>query len=305
MCAHGHARGSCGTLLSVGEWTRERFRHALGVFRQGRYPAATVYDSIGPDFFLAVAPGWLNLGLWEGPGTEEEGPVAVQRLVAELAKELPTGGVILDVGNGLGVQDPVIAEVAGPQQLVAMNITESQLRAGREPMAEAAASPVLADAMRIPLADGSVDGVISVEAAFHFRSRRRFFDEAFRVLRPGGVLSMSDVPIKRRLRGARELLAGLSQLRLWGLPVSAAATPAEISSACRAAGFADVRVELVGEKVIAPALRLTRGRLRQRRGAPGSIRVAAGIFLSQAELLWRHGAIEYMFLRATRPQSPD
>jgi hypothetical protein len=64
-------------------------------------------------------------------------------------------------------------------------------------------------------------------------------------------------------------------------------------------------VELVGEKVIAPALRLTRGRLRQRRGAPGSIRVAAGIFLSQAELLWRHGAIEYMFLRATRPQSPD
>jgi SAM-dependent methyltransferase len=282
-------------------WTRENLRHALSVFRQGRYPAATVYDSIGPDFFLAVAPGWLNLGLWEGPGTEDEAAVAVRRLVAELARELPSGGMVLDVGNGLGVQDPVIAEVARPRQLVAMNITESQLRAGREPMAEAGASPVLADAMRIPLGDRTADGVISVEAAFHFPSRRRFFDEAFRVLRPGGVLSMSDVPIARRLRGARELLAGFSQLRLWGLPVSAAATPAEISAACSAAGFVDVRAELVGDRVIAPALRLTRRRLAHRAGAPGSIRLAARVFLSQAELLWKRGAMQYLFLRATRP----
>lgn len=282
-------------------WTRKNLRHALGVFRQGPNPAATVYDSIGSDFFLALAPGWLNLGLWEGPGTEDEAPIAVRRLVEILAAELPTGGVILDVGNGLGVQDPVIAEVARPRGFVAMNITESQLRAGREPIATAGAAPVLADAMRIPLASASVDGVISVEAAFHFRSRRRFFDEAFRVLRPGGVLSMSDVPIARRLRGARELLAGLAQLRVWGLPSSAAATPEEIVAASRSAGFAEVRTRLVGDRVIAPALRLTRRRLSRRDGASGSIRLAARIFLSQAELLWKRGAIEYLLLRAERP----
>jgi SAM-dependent methyltransferase len=272
------------------------------VFKQGRNPAATVYDSIGTDFFLAVAPGWLNLGLWEGPGTEGEAPVAVRRLVAVLAEELPKNGTILDVGNGLGVQDPVIAEVARPRRFVAMNITESQLRAGKEPMKAAQATPVLADAMRIPLADGSVDGVISVEAAFHFRSRRRFFDEAFRVLRPGGVLSMSDVPITRRLRGARELLAGLAQLRLWGLPSSAAATPDEIADTCREAGFADVTIELVADRVIDPALRLTRRRLARRRGASASIRLAARIFLSQAELLRERGALEYLLLRAERPR---
>ena len=52
----------------MASWTKENLRHTVGLLKQGRNPAATVYDSIGPDFFLALAPGWLNLGLWEGPG---------------------------------------------------------------------------------------------------------------------------------------------------------------------------------------------------------------------------------------------
>ncbi|MGH2651333.1 MAG: hypothetical protein ACRDHK_09000, partial [Actinomycetota bacterium] len=98
---------------------------------QGGNPAARVYDSIGPDFFLALDEGWLNLGLWEGDGTDpSEAPRAVRRLVSTLAEPLPRGGVVLDVANGLGAQDPVIAEVARPKRLIALNITESQLRAG-------------------------------------------------------------------------------------------------------------------------------------------------------------------------------
>jgi hypothetical protein len=49
------------------------------MFRQGRNPAARVYESIGPDFFLAPAPGWLNLGLWEGDGSADEAEAACRR----------------------------------------------------------------------------------------------------------------------------------------------------------------------------------------------------------------------------------
>ena len=285
--------------MSPKGWTRANLRHALAFFRQGRNPAATVYESIGPDFFLALAPGWLNLGLWEGKGDEDEAPVAVRRLVETLAAWLPAGGRILDVGNGLGAQDVAIAQVARPARLVALNITGSQLHAGRAHLEEAGARAVVGDATNIPLADETVDGVISVEAAFHFSSRRRFFEEARRVLRPGGVLAMSDVPTMRLPHGPIELVAGLSQLRVWGLKPGAVATPAQIADTARASGFRDVEVELVGKRVIEPALACFRRRLeRGSDGVPASLRLACRAMITDMEFLWRRGLVEYLLLRA-------
>jgi SAM-dependent methyltransferase len=258
-------------------WTRENLRHGAAMLRYGRHPAATVYDSIGNDFFLALAPGWLNLGLWEGDGRDPaEAPVAVRRLVETVAAALPKGA--------------------------ALNITHSQLVAGTDRLREAGAHGVNGDATRMPFADRSFDGVISVEAAFHFPSRARFFAEAFRVLQPGGVLTMSDIPTYRYPRGPRELVAAVSQLRVWGLDAHAAATPVEIVRRVEDAGFRDIRTDLVGERVIEPALRFVRDRLRtSREEAAGSYRLAASIMLSQVELLWERGMIDYLLLRATKP----
>ncbi len=287
-------------------WSTDNARHALGLLKQGSNPAATVYDSLGPDFFLALSPGWLNLGLWEGDGGDpNEAPHAVRRLVRTLAEDLPAGGDVLDVGNGLGAQDPLIAEVARPHSLTAVNITRSQLVAGRDRLDEAGARPVNADATRLPLRDATMDGVISVEAAFHFPSRARFFAEVFRVLRPGGVLTMSDIPTQRGPRGPVELAAGLAQLRVWGLGVHAAATVDEIASAARASGLEDVRTELVGARVIAPALRFVHDRLRRPEpGVPRGQVLASRVLLAQVDVLWEHGLIDYLLLRATKPGAP-
>jgi len=288
-------------LLRPAGWTSRHLRHVAGIFRQGRNPAARVYESIGSDFFLAPAPGWLNLGLWEGPGSEDEAGPACRRLVQMVAASLPEGGVILDVGNGLGTQDPVIAEVLRPRRLVALNITEWQLSAGRGRLREAAALGVAGDATRLPVADQSIDGVISVEAAFHFRSRRAFFDECVRVLRPGGALSISDVSIERLPLGPLELLAGMTQMRVFGLRPNAAMTADQIAEAARAAGFTSVDVTMCGDLVIAPALQLIEHRLRARPAAPAGQRTAARLLLRQVELLWRRQIIQYIFLRAVRP----
>ena len=277
-------------------------RHAAGMLRFGRNPAATVYDSIGADFFLALDDGWLNLGLWEGDGSDPAEPgVAVRRLVTRMAGDLPAGGDVLDVGNGLAAQDPVIAEVASARNLTALNITLSQLRAGRERLAVAGARPVNGDASRMPFASESFDGVISVEAAFHFPSRPMFFAEAFRVLRPGGVLTISDVPVLRFPTSPREVLAGLAMLRLWGIRAHAAATPFEIEHQVEAAGFDELRSTLEGERVIGPAFRSVHVRLADASAGGMPERLAARTMLREAEVLWEHGILEYLFLVARKP----
>jgi SAM-dependent methyltransferase len=286
---------------SIMGWTAQNARHAAGLLRQGWNPAAQVYESIGSDFFLALAPGWLNLGLWEGPGAEDEAEDACRRLVRTLALALPVGGTILDVGNGLGTQDRLIAETIRPRRLVAVNITEWQLAAGRDRLMQAAAAPVAGDAVRLPVADGVVDGVISVEAAFHFRSRQAFFDECYRVLRPGGVLSMSDISIRRWPLSPAELLSGLTQLRVFGLRRTMAMTAGQIASSARAAGLTEVEVRMCGDRVIAPAVRLTAGRLAAPTAAPAGQQAIGRLLLWQVGLLWRRGIIDYLLLRAVRP----
>ena len=282
-------------------WTGQHVRHAAEMFKQGGNSVARVYESIGSDFFLAVAPGWLNLGLWEGPGSEDEAEDACRRLVRALALALPGDGVILDVGNGLGTQDPLIAETARPRRMVAVNITEWQLAAGRAELREAGAAPVAGDAARLPMAAGTVDGVISVEAAFHFRSRKAFFDECYRVLRPGGVLSMSDISTQRWPVSPAEVFSGLTQLRVFGLRRSMAMTAGQIAAAARAAGLAEVKVTACGDRVIAPALRLTAERLRSAMAAPAGQQAAARLLLWQVNLLWRRRIIDYLLIRAVRP----
>ncbi len=282
-------------------WTGQHLRHIAGMVRQGSNPAARVYESIGPECFLALAPGWLNLGLWEGPGTEAEAGAACRRLVETVASALPAGGVVVNVGNGLGTQDPLIAETTRPHRLIAVNIAAWQLSAGRDRLREAAAAPVAGDASRLPLASGVADGLISVEAAFHFRSRRAFFEECYRVLRPGGVLSTADISTERWPRTPAELASGLAQLRMFGLRPGAAMTAAQIAAAARAAGLVDVEVTRCGDRVIAPALRVIAARLSRSPPAPLGHRTAARVMLRQVELLWRHQIIDYLLLRAVRP----
>ena len=245
-------------------WTGQHVRHLGEIVRQGRNPAARVYESIGSDFFLALAPGWLNLGLWEGPGSEDEAEQACRRLVA-------------------------------------VNVTEWQLAAGRDRLDEAAAAPVAGDAARLPIADGVADGIISVEAAFHFRSRKAFFAECYRVLRPGGVLSISDISTQRWPLGPAELVSGLTQLRVFGLRPNAAMTAGQIAAAARGAGLADVEVTSCGDRVIAPAVHLAAARLSGLPAAPTGHRAAARLLLWQVELLWRRRIIDYILLRAVRP----
>ena len=60
----------------------------------------------------------------------------------------------------------------------------------------------IADATDLTFADTAFDRVLCLEAMFHFSSRRKFFMEAARVLKPGGVLAGTDILISPSARAA-------------------------------------------------------------------------------------------------------
>ena len=64
---------------------------------------------------------------------------------------------------------------------------------------------------------------------------------------------------------------------------------------------AEVTVTSCGDRVIAPALRLTAARLASPMAAPAGQQAAARLLLWQVDLLWRRRIIDYVLLRAVRP----
>lgn len=283
--------------------TRKNLRHLAVLFRRGNNPAAAVYESIGSHFFLAPAPGWLNLGMWSSNGDPREAETAVRRLVERLCDPLSRGGTILDVGNGLGAQDPVIDEALAPTRLVAVNITHDQLIQGRRNLEIAKALPVVADAVSLPIASESIDGVISVEAAFHFSSRRRFFDECMRVLRPGGVISFSDFALQNHPKGLRDRFEALMAIRMWGVRADAMVAAPEIVRLLEGAGFHDVRFELVGDQVIDPALVFFRHRIAERSDVPRLHRLTGRRVIKGWERLRSRGVMDYALIHARKAES--
>jgi ubiquinone/menaquinone biosynthesis C-methylase UbiE len=95
----------------------------------------------------------------------------------------------------------------------------------------------LGEIENLPVADGTVDAVISNCVINLSPDKGRVFREAFRALRPGGRLSVSDIVLTGELpAGARE------DVELWAGCVAGALSEQEYLQLIRQAGFSDVGV---------------------------------------------------------------
>src|SRR5213594_467113 len=156
--------------------------------------------------------------------------------------ELSPGEIVLDLGSGGGIDVLLSAKRVGPTgKAYGLDMTDEMLSLARANQKKAGVENVefLKGAIEnIPLPANSVDVIISNCVINLSGDKDRVLREAFRVLKPGGRLAVSDVVV----RG--EVPADIRKsVELWVGCVAGALEEFEYASKLRTAGFADVHVE--------------------------------------------------------------
>ncbi len=175
-------------------------------------------------------PEGANLGLGCG------NPVALA--------SLREGQTVLDLGSGAGFDCFLAAKAVGEQgRVIGVDMTPEMVKKAWENAKKGGYRNVefrLGDIEYLPVIDNSVDVILSNCVINLSPNKPQVFSEAFRVLRPGGKLTLSDVVL---LRPLPQVLAGSAAAYLGC--VAGASLKNDYLDMLKTAGFADV--EVVGE----------------------------------------------------------
>lgn len=181
---------------------------------------------------LAAVPEGANLGL--GCGNPQA------------SAAMKTGEVAVDLGSGAGFDCLLAAKQVGPTGwVIGVDMTHEMLKKARENAAKVGAGNVefrLGEIEHLPIADNVADVILSNCVINLVPDKGQVFREAFRVLKPGGRLAISDVvntaPLSPDLAADRALICGC---------VAGAAPAHQIESWLAEAGFTRIRVTVKPE----------------------------------------------------------
>ncbi len=146
----------------------------------------------------------------------------------------------MDIGSGGGIDAFFAASRVGPTgRVIGLDMTPAMIERARRSAAEAGRTNVefrLGPAEAMPVENETVDVIMSNCVINLCEDKGRVFEEAYRVLREGGRLAISDMvtagPLPMSVRGDAERWSGC---------VHGALPEGEYLDLTRAAGFTDVR----------------------------------------------------------------
>jgi arsenite methyltransferase len=201
-----------------------------------------------------------------------------------LLAQLHAGETVLDLGSGGGIDVLLSARRVGPEgKAYGLDMTDDMLALARENQKKSGLANVeflKGQIEHVPLPDGAVDVIISNCVINLSADKDRVLSEAFRVLKPGGRLAVSDVVVQRPVPPEVR-----RSLELWVGCVAGALEVRDYRGRLERAGFTDIEIEVTREYRAADARAFLLG---------------AGLD-ADALAPTIDGAVASAFIRATKP----
>ena len=220
---------------SSAENIRDKVRERYGATARGKSTAcgdgcctSTSADTLGYSAEdAAVVPEAANLGLGCG------NPLAIA--------SLQPGQTVLDLGSGAGFDCFLAARAVGPTgKVIGVDMTHEMLARARKNAKKNGFSNVefrLGEIEALPVADESVDVIISNCVINLSPEKQRAFNEAFRVLKPAGRLAVADMvataPLPDYIKADWAVYTGC---------MAGASQITELERMLHASGFKDIKI---------------------------------------------------------------
>lgn len=155
--------------------------------------------------------------------------------------ELASGETVVDFGSGGGIDCFIAAKAVGPEgKVIGVDMTEDMVNLARTNAAKLGLSNVefhLTEMEHTPIADGSVDVIISNCVINLAPDKGEVFREAFRILKPGGRAYISDMLLVKDLPEEAK-----ADRKNWVMCLSGAERKDVYLGRMRDAGFVDTQV---------------------------------------------------------------
>ena len=180
----------------------------LWTFRRNENDVVNLYNTLSPVMQLATGGNMLNFGYWS---KEDTSPINAQnRLCDKVGKiaELDSANSLLDVGSGLSSPAIMWAMLYPNIDISCVNINYIQLQLAqkivKKKILNSTIHEINSTSTVLPFSTNSMERVIALESAQHFKPFSNFISESYRVLKKDGILTFA-IPVVKRNSNIKNL----------------------------------------------------------------------------------------------------
>lgn len=231
----------------------------LWTFRRNEKDVINLYDSLSDLMKITTGGDMLNFGFWDNTtSTPLEAQNNMCTIFGKMAR-LASNQHIIDVGSGMS--SPAIQWYSNyhPAELTCVNINFKQLQNSIKNITKSIGIKnndtknfnfLNSTATMLPFESESVDRVVALESAQHFKPLRNFISESYRILKKNGLLALA-IPVMIEKHTTPMMKLGLLSMT-WS---SEHYSIDFVTSLLKQEGFNDIDLQKIGSNVYEPLAR--------------------------------------------------